>query len=410
MQTVALFICFFVFSALSQQRGNGDKIDSVPNLSERQLLVLTNACRMAPVEYRNLYIGNYQVLLPANYPAVRPLYGNLALNKSAQAHSLDMAFNCGMQHNSCDGTVWSTRIQSYYNFKNDSLGENIAAGTQTALSTLSLWILEVNPSTTPVPVDKASGNADGHRRNIMEKTTQELGCGFAKGTQQYTYFWTQDFAGGKPDFNNPLVAGCHFFIESGKTTFFVNYYDSTGIVPAEVSCTIDGQKTAMALAMGVAGKGTYSLVQTKGTQCRQFYFSCLRNGVAYRYPEYGVLQTSGEGSCSQDYIAPEKMPVVVSPKTFSRGSGFRILFQDGAKCIISGLSPADYPAIVSIADLKGRLFALKKISAKDLSISLPGNRHEGMLLASVKTNSGKVFSAELILLRKNSVDPWPTEE
>ena len=117
-----------------------------------------------------------------------------------------------------------------------------------------------------------------------------------------------------PISNNPLVSGCHFFIDTGKTTFFVNYYDSSGNAPTEVSCVIDGQKSAMVLAMGVAGKGTYTLVQTKGTLCRQYYFSCIRNGTVSRYPEYGMLSTSGEGTGARDYIPPDSLSVVASPR------------------------------------------------------------------------------------------------
>jgi hypothetical protein len=134
-------VFFLAVSTLGQQRGNGDRVDSFPGFNERQLLVLTNACRMAPAQYRDLYIGNYQVLLPGNYPAVQPLFWNLALNKSSHAHSVDMADNCGLQHPSCDGTAWNTRIQSFYNNKNGTLGENIATGNQTALATAKQWIL-----------------------------------------------------------------------------------------------------------------------------------------------------------------------------------------------------------------------------------------------------------------------------
>jgi hypothetical protein len=394
VKKTVLLVSFLVVSVLAQQRGNGDKVDSFPSLNERQLLVLTDACRMAPAQYRDLYIGNYQVLLPANYPAVRPLYWNLALNKSAHAHTLDMAFNCGMQHPSCDGTAWNTRIQSFYGSKNSMIGENIAAGNQTALATLKQWVLEVNPSTTPVPVDKDPAGGDGHRKNIMNGSYKELGCGYAKGTQQYTYFWTQDFAGGKPDFSNPLVAGSHFFIETGKTTFFVDYYDSTGVVPTDVSCTIDGQKTAMTLVMGSDGKGTYSLVQTKGTLCRQYYFSCTRNGTACRYPEYGVLLTSGEGTCTKDYIAPESLSVVVSPRIISSKTRLRIEFQGDNIIAISGLTLFDYPATIVIADLRGKTIAMQPLSAGGPRhfMRLPKIIGPGMYIASVKTSCGIIFS------------------
>jgi hypothetical protein len=70
MKKTVFICCLLLTAAGAQQRGYGDKWDSVPSLRERQLLVLTNACRMAPVQYRDAYIGSgYQILLPANYPA-----------------------------------------------------------------------------------------------------------------------------------------------------------------------------------------------------------------------------------------------------------------------------------------------------------------------------------------------------
>jgi hypothetical protein len=391
VKTTALLVSFLVVSGLAQQRGNGDKVDSFPSLNERQLLVLTDACRLAPAQYRDLYIGNYQVLLPANYPATRPLYWNLALNKSSHAHSIDMALNCGMQHPSCDGTAWNTRIESFYNNKSSMIGENIATGNPTALATVKQWVLEVNPATTPVPVDKDSGGADGHRKNIMNGAYKELGCGYAySSSRQWNYFWTQDFAGGKPDFNNPLVAGCHFFID-----------DSAGVVPTDVSCNIDGQKTAMALAIGAAGKGTYSLVQTKGTLCRQYYFSCLRNGTAFRYPEYGVLLTSGEGTCTRDYIAPESLSVVVSPRTISNKTFLRIEFLGDNAIGISGLTSFDYPATVIITDLRGRTQSFQPVSTGTPAcarqfISLPDRCGGGLYVAIVKTHSGRLLSGLIV--------------
>ena len=50
--------------------GYGEKVDSLLLWQERAVAVLTNACRMAPVTFRDRYIGNSTILLPENYPAV----------------------------------------------------------------------------------------------------------------------------------------------------------------------------------------------------------------------------------------------------------------------------------------------------------------------------------------------------
>jgi hypothetical protein len=346
-------LIFLAFSSIfPQSRGNGDRFDSFPNLLERQLLVLTNACRMAPVEYRDLYIGAYQVLLPANYPAVKPLYWSLGLNRSAHAHATDMANNCGLQHNSCNGTVWSTRIRSYYT-KSQTIAENIATGNTTALATVKQWVLEVDPSRDPVPADLSS--SDGHRKNIMDSSYRELGTGYARGQKQYTYFWVHDFGGGSPDFTSPLVAGSHFFIETGKTTFFVNYSD-LATAPSGVSCVIENQPYSMTRALGTSTRSTWTLVQERGTACRAYYFVCTRSVATFRYPEYGVLVTSGEGGCAADYIPPESLSV---------GSAKPAIARQPMTCAwygVSGIRLSNIPkqwvtAVITIMDLKGRVVA-----------------------------------------------------
>jgi hypothetical protein len=363
MKKVFIILPIVFFCAFPQSRGNGDRIDSLPNLLERQLLVLTNACRMAPVQYRDLYIGNYQVLLPANYPTVKPLYWNLPLNRSARVQSVDMANKCGMQHNSCDGTAWNTRIRSYYT-KSQTIAENIATGNNTALATVKQWVLEVDPGRETIPADRSSG--DGHRQNIMSASYNEMGPGYAKGPKQYTYFWVQDFGGGAPDFLNPLVTGCHFFIETGKTTFLVNYSDS--LAPSEINCMIDNQTYPLTLALGSTARGTYSLVQTKASACRRYYFSCTRSGERFRYPEYGMLITSGEGSCAADYIPPESLTVRISGQPACYGS-IRCAYLYPGKILLTGLPDHWTAGTVTVMDPRGRI--LQRFRVKR---SLPGQK------------------------------------
>jgi hypothetical protein len=378
----AITVLFLAFSLVfSQSRGNGDRIDSFPNLLERQLLVLTNACRMAPAEYRDLYIGAYQVLLPANYPAVKPLYWNLRLNRSAHAHAIDMANNCGLQHPSCDGTAWNTRIKSYYT-KSQTIAENIASGNTTALATVKQWVLEVDPSSTPVPADLSS--SDGHRKNIMDSAYRELGTGYARGPKQYTYFWVHDFGGGAPDFTSPLVVGCHFFIETGKTTFFVNYSDPA-TAPSGVSCVIENQPYPMSRALGTDMRGTWTLVQTRGTACRAYYFTCMRSGANFRYPEYGMLVTSGEGSCVKDYIPPESLSV----KNAAQGPAWRSLacsYHFPGNLRLINLPDRWASATISVIDLQGRerrrfrLSGTDFQSQKNVLLRLPRDFGSGLLL------------------------------
>src|SRR5206468_2906532 len=102
---------------------------------------------------------------PATYPAVPPLQWVLGLNQSSRAHSVDLAntAGCAFQHNSCDGTLWYTRISSFYP-NTSALGENAAAGYSDPLSMIIGLLLDSDLS--GVPALDGTGY-DGHRWNIM---------------------------------------------------------------------------------------------------------------------------------------------------------------------------------------------------------------------------------------------------
>jgi hypothetical protein len=292
--------------------GYGDNMNGLPNWQERAIFVLTNACRMAPAQYRDTYVGaSYGILLPSSYPAVPPAYWNLALNSSARFHATEMADTCGLTHNSCNGDGFSTRVQLFYNNKSYTIGEDIAAGYSSPLATMSQWLLDKQSNGT-VPADLSmcgTSRCDGHRWNIMNRSYRELGTGYAYGPQTYNYFWCQDLGGGKPDFSNPIVGGVHVLVQAGKTTFLANYFDPLG-KPSDPSLYVDNQKTAMTLLMGADSAGTYSAVLPTASVCRSYYFAFFDvNGALRRYPETGYLVTFGEGSCARDFVPPESLSV-----------------------------------------------------------------------------------------------------
>ncbi len=95
-----------------------------------------------------------------------------ALIAASRAHSRDMDENCKtLQHDSCDGTLWSTRIRSYYD--GNRIAENVGWGFHTGLSVVVAWI------TSP-----------GHRNNLLSPDYEHVGFGQA-GT-----YWTQNFGSG----------------------------------------------------------------------------------------------------------------------------------------------------------------------------------------------------------------------
>jgi hypothetical protein len=270
-------------------------------------MVLTNACRIAPTAYRDTLLPTAPTILqPSAYPAIAPLQWSYQLNQSSRAHSADLAttIGCAFQHDSCNGTSWSARIASYYPAAY-SLGENIAAGYSDPLSTVNGWLLD--PWNTGLPAADNSGN-DGHRRNIMSPMFTQLGCGYGSGTNQYGRYWTQDF--GTPQATapvcSPLTGGSHIF-QTAAVSFLATYYDNAA--PQSASVVISGIASPMTVYLGTAARGTYRLTSLMGTSCRSYHFE-FRNaaGVLQRFPARGELRTTGEGGCTEDYVAAPTPP------------------------------------------------------------------------------------------------------
>ena len=278
--------------------GYGDAVDGYPGWEERILLVLVNECRMAPQEFRSRYLNDSTILLTQNYPAVNPLYWILDLNKSARFHSQDMASNCGLIHNSCDGTSAETRIRSFYKSGN-YWGENIAYNSPNSLSVLKLWLLE--NTKPPYPLDNT---ADGHRKNIMNSAFLESGTGLSLRPSDKAPYWTQDFGNGTNASSNiPIPAASHYFFKSSEITFIANVFTKSTV--QSVSVALDGTNRSMSLEMGTQSRGTYILSLPRSTNCRKYYF-LVKTGdnVTWRYPAEGELVTYGEGNCTDNYAPP----------------------------------------------------------------------------------------------------------
>ena len=279
--------------------GIGTPRDGYPNWQERTLIVFTNMVRMAPVEYRDSFMiySGFQasgILDPAIYPAVHPLYQDHGLSQAARFHAEDMAFNCGLQHDSCDGTSWSDRIRRYYT---DSfwISENVAYGFNSPWMTVNLFLCEEYGRAC---VADGSGD-DGHRANIMRVQSREIGAGYAMGS---TYFWVQDFGGGIPEALPPVVAATHAFIEDGKTSFFLNYFDPDKDPPLNMQVIIDDIQYLLDLDTGQEQAGSYRVDVTRAAGCRTYFFRVTSgNGTCYRYPGTSYFHTYGEGDCLLDY-------------------------------------------------------------------------------------------------------------
>ena len=273
--------------------GYGDPINGYPNQQERELHLATNVVRTAPQEFRDTYIGSYNILLPQNYPAVNPIYLNHDLNQAGRVHSEDMAANCGLSHNSCDGTSWSTRINSYYT---DSgwIAENIATGRSTGFSTV-IQFLRDDVNGTPAP-DNSSG--DGHRKNIMNDRYEDFGPGYAySSTRQWYHFWVQDFGGGAPP-HYAIASASHLYLSAQTITFMAVFYDPSGNPPQSAQVVINGVARNMSHHLGTPSRGSYVLNLPDDNNCRDYYFQFLdAEGTSWRFPETTELSNNSGQQC-----------------------------------------------------------------------------------------------------------------
>ncbi len=279
----------------------GAPVDGFPNLFERRIIVYTNCVRMAPQQYRDKYMAGFQPnpsSILRGYSTVEPMYYERLLNQSARSHAQDMADHGCAQHDSCDGTVWSVRIQKF--FPNAFiLGENVGAGYATAKETIDRLLCDEYGG-------QCSGDNStqaGHRTNMMDARLRLIGAGYAyRASSLYRQYWVQDFAGNAPTNKAPIVAACHDFLTSGKTSFLLNYRDESSRAPASIQVYVNEVAYTMTLDLGAAAAGTYRLDLPTASACRNYYFLAVTaSGDIWRYPGPGAFLTSGEGNCTTDY-------------------------------------------------------------------------------------------------------------
>ncbi len=296
--TELLLITLIVFSVQNGYSGYGDPQDTLPSAFEREVLVMTNAVRMAPGAFKDTYIAGSSILSESMYPSVAPLLYNHDLSRAARFHSVEMAKNCGMIHNSCDGSSFSARVKSFYT-SSSSIAENIATGKTTGLQTVIQWLRD---DVQGVPAADGSGN-DGHRKNIMNAVYKELGVGYAyNASRQWYHFWTQDFGAGKVTMVK-VPAGCYLKQTSTTITFAANYYDPSGSSPKSAEVIVDNTVKTMSLMLGTAAKGTwkYTMTDDKKTHCYYFVFTD-GSGEKIRFPATATLTTGNELSCTSSSI------------------------------------------------------------------------------------------------------------
>lgn len=108
-----------------------------------------------------------------NFPAVASVNWNSKLQTAAEVHSLDMATHNFFSHTGTDGSSVTTRAnaQMYYPI---AIGENIAAGQETAQEVIEGWLA-----------------SEGHCRNLMSASYTEIAVAcVADENTDYSRYWT----------------------------------------------------------------------------------------------------------------------------------------------------------------------------------------------------------------------------
>jgi uncharacterized protein YkwD len=108
--------------------------------------------------------------------ATSPLQMNGALRTAARGHAIDMAKNNYFSHTGQDGSSASDRIGAA-GYDWSRAGENIAAGSASAETTLQQWM-----------------SSSGHCENIMDPQFAHIGIGYASDpAHDLKHIWVQTF-------------------------------------------------------------------------------------------------------------------------------------------------------------------------------------------------------------------------
>ena len=100
------------------------------------------------------------------------------LGAAAVHHSQEMAEKNFFKHNLKDGVSWQENIKRH-GYRGSPIGENIAAGYESASKTFTQW-----------------KNSPGHRDNMLNTKFKVIGIGRAfDRSSKYGWYWTTTFGG-----------------------------------------------------------------------------------------------------------------------------------------------------------------------------------------------------------------------
>ena len=244
----------------------GETVEIEPNLEERALHFHTDRLRVDP--------GATDVTFDS-YPAVRPLVYNAGLHEASRFYADDMAENgCfPASHSSCDGTSFADRVNRFYS--GSPIGENIAKGQPDAeVAVFTSWLY-----------------SDGHRENMLSDSWNELGTGFAQGSDP---LWVQDFGFDGGVVEPVITSGIHEPLwpnAETDTQFFAAVFEPSGQDLAEMQLVVTSACFPMEVDRGSDGMMTYEGSAPTGPEgCMPYWFlGTTEQGEAIAYPTEGSL-------------------------------------------------------------------------------------------------------------------------
>lgn len=108
-----------------------------------------------------------------------PLTRNATLEAQANQYACEMITYEFFDHvNPVTGSTLPDRARQF-SYEYQTIGENLAAGQSSPEQVMEDWM-----------------NSDGHRANILHPDFMEIGIGIRESTNQYRYYWVQEF--GRP--------------------------------------------------------------------------------------------------------------------------------------------------------------------------------------------------------------------
>ncbi len=261
--------------------GYGVPVDGYPSKAERQLLLWTNAARVAPAEFKDEYTScSFDDFEASEQTAKAPLYIDLDLTEVSRWHSEQMEENACFQHESCDGSNegFGERVARYYT-ETGYVGENIAMGVADArYAVMGMWMC-----------------SSGHRANIMNADYNEMGPGVSG------VYLTQDFAAGTLGEGAPPV---RVAVDDDAGTWISDWGDDAA--PVVLQLVIEGVESDMELLYGEPALGLYSVAgpapEDGADGCDGWYvYWETAAGLKGTYPEegswlFGDCEASTNGS------------------------------------------------------------------------------------------------------------------